>query len=445
MSIGSAATDPSGRRIRLPGVYFEDRFPAPLSAPGLMTGVPAFIGFADPKPDVLEPGRLPAVVLDRWNPDEFKSLVRPAVEPNAPSFLPMAVRGFFANGGKRCVVVPAPPGSRTAGLLDVLQPGGPLEDRSDIDLICIPDAFSQLVDAGDIAHGGDDPYRVHAAALAHCEAMGDRFAILDTQDIGPSGAQGQDPVNEILDKASALRWSACGALYYPWIVSGRTRDERETVAPPSGSQEWRCLPRPKADDDHDPLEFGPPCGHVAGLIARIDARIGPQRSPANASLEGVVDTSAHLTADQYARLNDGGVNCLRRLPGRGVDVAGARTLSGHSALAYVSAARVVLGFRRWLEVGLRDLVFEPQTTMLWDRIRVRLTSRCLGLLRSGALAGPEPAQAFFVKCDSETNPPDEVELGRVVAHVGLAPSMPAEFIIVRIEHDPSGVTVTSLS
>jgi hypothetical protein len=96
-------------------------------------------------------------------------------------------------------------------------------------------------------------------------------------------------------------------------------------------------------------------------------------------------------------------------------------------------------------VGLRDLVFEPQTTMLWDRIRLRLVSRCLELLRSGALTGTDPAQAFFVKCDSETNSPDEIDLGRVVAHVGLAPSVPAEFIVVRVEHDASGVTVSSLS
>jgi phage tail sheath protein FI len=183
---------------------------------------------------------------------------------------------------------------------------------------------------------------------------------------------------------------------------------------------------------------------VAGLFARIDALVGPQRSPANERLEDVVDLSVHLSSGQHASLNQGGVNCLRRLPGGGIDVGGARTLSGHFALAYVSAARVVFGFRRWLEVGLRDLVFEPNSTMLWDRIRLRLISRCLELLRAGALVGAEQAQAFFVKCDSETNPPELADLGRVVAQVGLAPSTPAEFIVVRVEHDPSGVTVSSL-
>jgi hypothetical protein len=442
MSAAPMSGGRSDRLVRPPGVYLEmvDRA-AGERTPHLLTGVPAFIGYADPQPDVLERGRLPAVVLDRWNAAAFHR----SIKPDKDSFLPMAVRGFFANGGKRCVVLPVPLGSGTSGFLDVLQPGGSLEERTDIDLLCVPDAASQLRYGGDAAHAGDAPYEVQAAALAHCGTMGNRFAILDAPDISPSGGEEQDMVNKVLDEASSLR-SAFGALYFPWIASGRARDALSTAAPPAGSQEWRCLARPQvAGEGHGPLRFGPACGHIAGLFARIDALIGPQRSPANASLEDVVETSVHLSAQQHAILNQGGVNCLLKLPGRGIDVAGARTLSGHSALAYVSAARVVIGFRRWLEVGLRDLVFEPNSTMLQDRIRMRLLARCLELLRSGALAGTDPAQAFFVKCDSETNPPDEIDLGRVVAHVGLAPSFPAEFIFVRVEHDPSGVTVSSLS
>jgi phage tail sheath protein FI len=240
--------------------------------------------------------------------------------------------------------------------------------------------------------------------------------------------------------------SAFGALYFPWIARDPTHDELGQSALANGSQEWRCLPRRKSDGDRSgSVEFGPPCGHIAGLFARIDGLIGPQQSPANARLEDVVDVSVPLTDRQHALLNDAGVNCIRSLRSRGIDVGGARTLSGHTDFAYVSTARVVLGFRRWLEVGMRDLVFEPQTTMLWDRIRLRLVSQCLEMLRTGALAGTDAAQAFFVKCDNETNSVDEIELGRVVAHVGLAPSVPAEFIVVRVEYDPSGVTVSSLS
>jgi hypothetical protein len=417
-----------------------DRLPTGDRIPDLMmTGVPAFIGYAEPEPGIWQRGRLPAVVLERWNFGAFQS----SIKPHGRSFLPTAVRGFFANGGKCCVVLAVPPAKGAEGLISVLQPGGPLEERTDIDLICVPDAFTRLADDSGAPPDGDSAYEVQAAALAHCTAMGDRFAILDAQYFGPQTPQ--DLVNEVLGRASFLR-SAFGALYFPWIASDRARDALSYATPPAGNQEWRCIARPHGHDEAGSLKFVPPCGHIAGLIARIDALLGPQRSPANASLEDVVDVSVHLSAPQHALLNRGGVNCLRRLPGHGsIDVGGARTLSGHTALAYVSAARVVSGFRRWLEVGLRDLVFEPHSTMLWDSIRLRLVSRCLELLGAGALAGTDPAQAFFVKCDSETNTPDEMDLGRVVAHVGLAPSVPAEFIVVRVEHDPSGVTLSSLS
>jgi len=396
-----------------------------------MTAVPAVIGFASPVADVLEWGGAPAVALDRWNEAEFERSVRPA----AGSFLHIAVRGFFANGGRRCVVLVVPPDAGSAGLVRVLQRGGPLEDRDDIDLICVPDAVSPRV-------GDFDPYAVHAAALAHCEATGDRFAILDARDFSPAGDQA--PVNDVLGTAMPLK-SPFGALYFPFIAVDRSGDGQTPMTPSEGSHQWRNLPRPRLRDHPGRIAFGPPCGHIAGLFARIDARVGPQRAPANIALEDAVDVSFRLSEEQHALLNDGGVNCLRNIRGRGIEVGGARTRSGHSDWAYISTARVILGFRRWLAVGMRDLVFEPLSTELWDRIRLRLVAHCLALLRSGALAGDDAAQAFFVKCDEETNRPNEVDLGRVVALVGLAPSVPAEFIIVRVEHDASGVTVSSLA
>jgi phage tail sheath protein FI len=105
---------------------------------------------------------------------------------------------------------------------------------------------------------------------------------------------------------------------------------------------------------------------------------------------------------------------------------------------------VILGFRRWLATGLRDFVFEPHTPALWEQIRIRLLSRCREMLDAGALAGADAQEAFFVKCDGETNPPAGVDAGRVVAHVGLAPSVPAEFIVVRVVHDANGSTVSGL-
>lgn len=409
-----------------------------------MTGVPVFIGFATPVNGAFERRGGPAVVIDRWDAAGFdQSIVPRRVGDPQESYLRMAIRGFFANGGKRCVMLAVPPEEGVEGLVGALRQNGPLVDRSDIDLICIPDAvLPEMLDRGALRE-------IHDAALTHCEAMGDRFAILDPPtsgsvppESGPHDAQ--DAVTEILDIVSSLR-SAFGALYFPWIVVDPASDGGEAVAPRPGNEEWRYRPRLLRRDQSHTRKLVPPCGHIAGLFARIDTLVGPHHAPANAILEGVVDTSCHLSASQHALLNDGGVNCLRSLRGTGVEVSGARTLSGHSAWAYVSTARVILSFRRWLAVGMRDLVFEPQTTELLDRIRVRLLAHCLELYRSGALAGTDPAQAFFVKCDSETNPPDERDLGRVVAHVGLAPSVPAEFIVVSVVHDASGFTVDELA
>ena len=442
MSVATPLASRLAPTARPPGLYFEDRVPDAATAPALASGVPVFIGFAQARADVVERAGAQTVVIERWDAREFGATVAPAPQ----SHLALAVRGFFANGGRRCVVFAVPPGNGVdarAGMIDALRRGGPLEDRADVDLVCVPDAMSSL-----LSTAGDHD-EIHAHALAHCEAMGDRFAILDAprtvallpeRDIDEATAT-EDAVRAMLRQAATQR-SAFGALYFPWIAVGAGSEAWASTDDLSRAQ-WRCLPAP--DRGAQRRSFVPPCGHVAGLYARVDERVGVQRSPANEALEGVIDTSLHFSAEQHGRLNGGGVNGLRTRHERGVEVGGARTLSGHAQWAHVSTARVVLGFRRWLAVGLREFVFEPHTTLLWDRIRTRLVSHCLDLFSAGALAGTDAAQAFFVQCDAETNPPDGRDLGRVVAHVGLAPSVPAEFIWVRVVHDASGSTISGLS
>jgi hypothetical protein len=155
-------------------------------------------------------------------------------------------------------------------------------------------------------------------------------------------------------------------------------------------------------------------------------------------LEGVVDVSVHLDDSTHAALNEANVNCLRSRRGGGIAVGGARTLSNHSELEFVSSARVYIGFKRWLSIGTLDLVFEPNDETLRERVRRRLVSRCEYLLAAGALAAANPSEAYFVQCDDETNGPEARALGRIVALVGLALSVPAEYIIIRVDHDPGG-------
>ena len=429
--------------LRPPGLYFETGSRDAEPAPEPETGVAAFVGFATVHDETLrERAGSPAIVLDRWDAHVWEGPIAVA----AQGYLRHAVRGYFANGGRRCVVFPVAPGGAGNGtalatrLKRALEFGGALGDRSDIDLVCVPDAACTLLDAA-------EQVETLAAALRHCEMMADRFALLDAPPLRAEalyGAQRADWIAHWMRLSAELR-SSYGALYAPWIGLDPSRD---TDAPPaSNAQEWRALEAPRVvqrvmQRAPSTLQFVPPSGHVAGMIARLDRRVGVQHAPANEPLDGVLDTAFALDAIEHARLNDASVNCIRSIRGRGIRVAGARTLGGRGALAYVSGARVVLGFRRWVGTRMRDLAFEPQTPGLWDVIRERLIARCLDLRDAGALVGRGAGDAFFVQCDAETNPVDERELGAVVAHVGLAPSIPAEFIVIRVVRDASGFTVS---
>lgn len=435
--------------LRPPGLYIETGVREVAAPHARETGVAAFIGFVEVRDEALrERAGSSAIVLDRWDARLWDGPIMPA----AQSYLRQAVRGYFANGGRRCVVFPVateeagPELAPATRLKRVLEFGGPLGDRGDIDLVCVPDAVCTLLDAA-------EQIDVLAAVLRHCESLADRFALLDAPPLSAEAsadATRSDWIAHWMRLSTALR-SSSGALYAPWIALDPTR---EADAPPaSHAQEWRSLAAPRATPGQmrsqahalaGGLQFVPPSGHVAGVIARLDRRVGAQHAPANQALEGVLDTAFTIDAAEHARLNDAAVNCIRSIKGRGIRLAGARTLGGQGALAYVSGARVVLGFRHWLATNMRDLVFEPLTPRLWDVIGERLVSRCLDLRDAGALVGQGAGDAFFVQCDAETNPVAERVLGRVVAHVGLAPSVPAEFIVIRVVRDASGFTVSGL-
>lgn len=380
-----------------PGLHFEIAQPGRPGVERPQHGVPLFVGFGTARG--ANTRRLPpALDVNSW--EHFRACVKvPARSP-----LSHAVRGFFANGGSLCAVHPVDESSGHAGLERAFKPGGPLEEVEDIDLVCVPDAVAT-------SNAADAPWTpVQAAALAHCETMGERFAVLDA---APSTARTRP--QDFEQQLAELR-SPFGAIYFPWL-----QIEAATATRP-------------------PLVV-PPCGHVAGVYARTDARVGIHKAPANEPVDGVLATQWTLDDAEHRALNDAGVNCIRNLGGRGIRVWGARTLSGHRQWRYVPSARVFLALSRWLQQNLDDLVFESHTPELWRRVEQRVGAYCRDLFDFGALAGREPAGAFFVKCDAELNPPDSRDAGRLVAEVGLAISVPAEFVVVRIVHDASGLVL----
>ncbi|MCM8596509.1 phage tail sheath subtilisin-like domain-containing protein [Accumulibacter sp.] len=361
-----------------PGVYREDVFVGPSTA--LPTGVPGFVGLAT----VARSGVNSPIELHR--DDEFGA----ALVAFAEGYLADAVRGFFANGGSRCYVAVADPAAadRPAALRAALASLGPL---ADLDLVAIPDAV-QLADL-DVFHA------LQADVIGHCHEHGDRLAILDTR-------RGATP-DTVLDQRRALLAGQAepvnGALYYPWL---RTEGNR----------------------------WVPPCGHLAGIFARTDRRGGVFKAPANEDLADALDLETAIGNAEQDRLNPAGVNCLRAFPGRGIRVWGARTLSRDPDWRYISVRRLFLTVGRWIERNMAWAAFEANEPRLWLRIQRELGNYLGGLWRAGALHGGTPAEAFFVRCDAETNPLESRQVGQVVSEIGLAATAPAEFVVVRIIH-----------
>lgn len=187
------------------------------------------------------------------------------------------------------------------------------------------------------------------------------------------------------------------------------------------------------------IEEFPPCGVVAGIMARTDAERGVWKAPAgiDATLTGVRQLGYKLTDGENGQLNPLGVNCLRSFPVYGNIVWGARTLEGADQLAsewkYLPVRRFTLFLQESLYRGTQWVVFEPNDEPLWAQIRLNIGAFMNNLFRQGAFQGKSPKEAYFVKCDSETTTQNDINLGIVNIVVGFAPLKPAEFVIIKFQ------------
>jgi uncharacterized protein len=360
---------------------------------GVGTAVAAFVGLAPGGP-VNAPMR-----ISRWG--QFAHVYRDPNEPeNGPftpgAFLAHAVHGFFANGGSRCWIVRVQ--DSTAREL-----GGDVEERSglnavsaidEVTMACMPDAMALI--------GGADEAEITALQsklVAQCESAGNRMAILDCPPrLSP---------REVAD------WRACGlgldskhaALYYPWLEVVDPLTRRALLVPPSG--------------------------HVAGVWCRTDAGYGVHRAPTEGVL-GAAGLDFDVADDDQAGLEEATVNALRAFPGQGIRVWGARTLSSDPEWRYVPVHRVFLYLAASVDHGTRWTVFEPNDERLWLRLREAVEQFLYRSWRDGALAGETPDEAYYVKCDAETNPRVVADAGQVVCEIGIAPVRPREFVTLRM-------------
>lgn len=390
-------------KYRSSGVYIKEINFTQRSIAGVSTSIAGFVGQT-------EKGPASATLVRSWS--DFQTHYGSFID-TAMSYLPLAVKGFFENGGTRAYI--ARVGVSASGL--PISAASYIGDANlsksswtglqalsaidEVSILCVPDeAHPTLFDAP-----GRDSLR--GEIIMQCESLRDRFAILQ---LGRDEADAAN-INPLYDTSFA-------AIYYPWI---------SVLNPFSNSAQWV-----------------PPVGHIAGIYARTDGDRGVHKSPANAVIRGLVK-SVNLSHQGFLRydvsrveqsiLNPRGVNVLRDFSAynRGVRVWGARTLSTDSQWRYIAVRRFCLYLEESISKGTQWVVFEPNNANLWQLVIQSVNDFLYKSWKAGALLGSKPDQAYFVRCDRSTMSADDIRHGRLVCLVGVALTKPAEFVTFKIE------------
>jgi phage tail sheath protein FI len=271
-----------------------------------------------------------------------------------------------------------------------------LGEIEDVAIVAAPDASSLA---------SEDEIRAAAGALiSHAERLRYRIAVVD----GPEGSS-MNEIRRFRGQFDSYR----AALYHPWIEILDPTERAAQGAPP------RKLLLPSS-------------GFVAGIYARNDVTRGVHKAPANEVVRGLTRFEANINKARQDVLNPEGINALRFFEGRGHRVWGARTMSSDPEWKYVNVIRLFLFLEHSIDRGTQWAVFEPNNRRLWDNIRRTVEDFLLTLWRDGALLGDKPEEAFFVRCDRTTMTQNDLDNGRLICLVGVAPVKPAEFVIFRI-------------
>jgi Bacteriophage tail sheath protein len=266
------------------------------------------------------------------------------------------------------------------------------EDLEDISIVAAPGS----------TFGYENGYQTHAQSIAslmisHAERMRYRIAVLDSGD------------GQTISQVRAMRArydSKYAALYYPWIRVLDPLSQREINVPPSG--------------------------FVAGIYARNDINRGVHKAPANEVVNLAIDFEQLLNESQQDVLNAEGINCFRFFEKRGMRLWGARTISSDPEWKYVNVRRYFAYLEHSIDKGTQWAVFEPNGEQLWANVRRTIQDFLMNEWRSGGLLGDKPEKAYFVKCDCSTMSQNDLDNGRLICHIGVALSRPAEFVIFYI-------------
>ena len=259
-------------------------------------------------------------------------------------------------------------------------------------------AFQENSSVSIMAIPGVTMPEVQSALIAFCENKKSCFAILDI----PMELTKTNDVANFRDMYD----STYAAMYHPWLQMFDAGAKRPAYFPPSGA--------------------------MAGIFARSDNERGVHKAPANEVVRGCTGLSCSYNNGEQDILNPVGVNLIRAFPGRGIRVWGARTISSNGLWKYINVRRLFIYVEESIKASTNWVVFEPNSETLWSRVTRTIETFLATCWRDGALAGSSPDQAFFVECGPTTMTQDDIDNGRLICQIGIAPVKPAEFVIFRI-------------
>lgn len=281
--------------------------------------------------------------------------------------------------------------------------------------------IASLIDASEvsiIASPGVTDQTTQMALITQCETLKYRFAILDPAPTPTAGA----PTMTTIQQQRALYDTHYAAMYFPRLV----------------------VP--------DPLSGNPlpicPSGHMAGIYAQTDATRGVWKAPANVVINGILSLETKLSKGDQDILNPepNNINALRDFTkqDRGLRVYGGRCITSDDQWKYINVRRLFIFIESSLDQGTQWAVFEPNDQQLWNRLIQSVSSFLTTIWQQGGLMGATADQAYFVKCGLDTMSSDDIQNGRLIMLVGMAPVFPAEFVIIRIGLWAGGSSVQEL-
>lgn len=274
-------------------------------------------------------------------------------------------------------------------------------------------ALKNIEEVSIVAMPGRTSQKAQEALIDHCELLRYRFAVIDSRK--------GDGMAEVQEQRGLYDTKYAG-LYYPWLSI-------EDPFPQNPQAPGQVLL--------------PPSGHMMGIYARSDIERGVHKAPANEVIRGISDLEVKLMKEHQDILNPRNINVLRnfRENNRGLRVWGARTISSDPDWKYINVRRLFIFIEHSIDRGTQWVVFEPNSEPLWERVRRVITSFLTNVWRDGALMGKTKEEAFFVKCDRTTMTQDDIDNGRLIVQIGIAPVKPAEFVIFRIGQWVGGSSV----